>query len=82
MALVDAVAALVCWWMRRWPIVAVAVQAVLISAGVAIFPLHFGGGLPIVLSFVSVLASQLILLVGGYYLVWRKAGPILFRGTR
>jgi len=82
MALVDAVAALVCWWMRRWPIVAVAVQAVLISAGVAIFPLHFGGGLPIVLSFVSVLATQLILLVGGYYLVWRKAGPILFRGTR
>ncbi len=82
MAVVDAVAALVCWWMRRWPVVAVAVQAVLISAGVAIFPLHFGGGLPIVPSFLSVLASQVVLLVGGYYLIWRKAGPILFGGTQ
>lgn len=78
MALVDTAAALICWSLRRWPVAAVAVQAVLISAGVAVFPLHFGGGLPIVVSFLSVLVSQSILLIGGYMLLWRKAGPILF----
>jgi uncharacterized membrane protein len=82
MAFVDALAALACWRMRRHPVVAVTAQAVLISAGVAVFPLHFGGGLPILPSFVSVLASQLILLVGGYYLIWRKAGPTMFGGTQ
>lgn len=82
MAVVDAVAALVCWLLRKWPVPAVAIQAILISAGVAIFPLHFGGGLPILASFLSVLVSQLILLIGGYFLIWRKAGPILFSGGR
>ena len=78
MSVVDTVAALVCYGLRRQPLLGVTVQAVLISLGVAVFPLHFGGGMPILPNFLFVLVSELILLIGGYYLIWRRAGPLLF----
>jgi uncharacterized membrane protein len=80
MSAVDAGAALLCYFLRRIPLVGVIVQAIVISAGVAVFPLGFGGGFPFLPTFVSVLVSELVLLVGGYYLLWRKAGPTLFGG--
>ena len=80
MSVVDTVAALLCYVLRRQPLVGVTVQAVVISLGVAVFPLGFGGGLPVLPTFLSVLVSELILLIGGYHLIWRKAGPMLFGG--
>ena len=71
MALVDALAAWLCWTLRARPWLAVAVQAVVISLGVAVFPLGLGGGLPFTPSFVSVLASELVLLLVGYATIWR-----------
>ena len=82
MSVVDAVAALLCWGLRRMPVIGVTLQAVVISVGVAVFPLGFGGGFPFVPTFLSVLVSQLILLVGGYFFIWRKIGPILFGEQR
>ena len=80
MPLVDCIAALVCWQLRRWPVVGLFVQAVIIAAGVAIFPLGIAARLPWMLSFVYVVAPQLVLLFGGYFLIWRWYGPRLLRG--
>jgi len=71
MAVVDALAALICWRLRRWPWVSLVVQAVVISAGVAVFPLGLGGGLPILATFPGVLASQSIILLVAYAVIWR-----------
>ena len=71
MSLVDALAAYLCWRLRSRPWLAVTVQAVVISLGVAVFPLGMGAGLPFIPSFGSVLASELVLLLGGYALIWR-----------
>lgn len=83
MSFVDAGAAWTCWRLRRWPWVAVSVQALLISLGVAVFPLGLGGGLPLAPSFLAVAVSELILLCGGYALIWRRfnvyADPDLLR---
>lgn len=71
MPLVDAFAAWMCWRTRARPWLAVTVQAVIISLGVAVFPLGLGGGLPFAPSFVSVLLSELVLLLAGYAVIWR-----------
>lgn len=71
MAVVDALAAYLCWLLRRWPIAAVTVQAIIISVGVAALPLGMGAGLPFAPTFASVLVSELILLHAGYWLIWR-----------
>ncbi len=72
MSFVDCGAALLCWWLRRWPWVAVVAQAIVISAGVAIFPLGMGAQLPFVPTFATVLVSELILLCVGYAVIWRN----------
>ena len=69
MPVVDVVAALICYRLRRWPIPALLVQALLIALGVAVFPLGFGGGFPFWPSFLSVAASQVVLLLIGYGIV-------------
>lgn len=79
MAIVDMVAAYVCWLMRRWTWAALAVQAVIISAGVAAFPLGIAAGFPFLPTFGAVLVSQLILLFVGYGVIWRKYGTYLLR---
>ena len=82
MAFVDAGAALLCWWLRRWPWLALAVQAVVISAGVAMFPLGMGAGLPFLPTFIAVLIPELVLLFVGYGVIWRRYGPEIVRGNR
>jgi uncharacterized membrane protein len=59
------------------PLIAVIVQAVLISLGVAIFPLGIAAGFPFVPTFLSVLASELVLLIVGYFVLWRRF-PAIF----
>jgi len=71
MPIVATLAGLVCWRVRRFPLVAISTQATIIAAGVSIFPLHLGGNLPILVTFPGVLLSQLIVICLGYYIVWR-----------
>jgi uncharacterized membrane protein len=79
MPLVDALAALVCWRLRRWPWVAVGVQAVVISVGVVLFPLGLGGGLPVAATFPAVLASQLVILLVAYGVIWKPRKAWMWR---
>ena len=76
MAIVDGIAAYVCWLLRSRPWIGVIVQAVMISAGVAALPLGIVAGLPFVPTFLSVLVSELILLAVGYQFIWRRYGPM------
>jgi len=69
MPVVDVTAALLCYQLRRWPIPALLLQAMLIAAGVAVFPLGLGGGFPFLPTFLSVALSQIVLLMVGYGLV-------------
>lgn len=71
MAVVDALAALVCWFLRRWPWPSLVLQAVIISVGVAVFPLGMGGGLPIWGTFPTVLVSQVTILLVAYAVIWK-----------
>lgn len=77
MSLVDTGAALTAYALRRRPWIAITVQAVLTSLGVAILPLGIAGGFPIVPTFASVLVSELILYYLGYAVIWRKYGYLL-----
>lgn len=80
MPFVDCAAALLCWSLRRAPLVGLIVQAIVISVGVAVFPLYMGGGIPIWPTVIWVAASELILLLSGYLVIWRKYGNDLLRG--
>ena len=72
MPLVDCGAALICYAMRSTPLVALTVQALIISAGVALFPLGFGMGLPFLPTFIAVATPELILIHIGYQIIWRQ----------
>lgn len=72
MPIVDVLAALICWRLRSIPAIAVTVQSILISAGVAIFPLGQGAHLPVMATFVPVLIPNLIVPLTGYFLIWKR----------
>lgn len=65
-------AGLLAWRMRAWPVPAIVLNAILISIGVALFPLGQGGGIPffptILLVMLPLVAVELI----GYVLIWRR----------
>ena len=71
MSLVDMLAGWVCWRLRRWPLTALLVQAALIALGVAVFPLGFGGGMPVQVNVLPVFVSQAVILLAAYYLAWK-----------
>ncbi len=79
MPIVDAAAAWVCWKLRRRPIAALVVQAVIISVGVAVFPLGLGARMPVWITLPGVLLSQLILLIGGWLVLWKPQQEIVQR---
>lgn len=79
MPFVDCGAALLCWLLRRVPVLGLIAQAMTISIGVAVFPLGLGGGIPIWPTVAWVLLSELILLLVGYFVIWRKYGTHLLR---
>jgi uncharacterized membrane protein len=70
MAIVDIFAATICWFLRKYPYPSLIIQALVISAGVAIFPLGLGGGMPFWSTFPAVSASQLAILLVSYALIW------------
>lgn len=74
MPIIDILAALVCYALRRNAIIALALQSLIISAGVAFFPLGLGGGIPFFPTFFFVLFSQTILIYVGYFVIWKKYG--------
>lgn len=79
MPLVDTAAALICYQLRRWRWMALITQAIIISAGVAFFPLGLGAGLPFWVTFPGVILSESVLLLTGYAVIWRKYGDHLLR---
>jgi len=84
MPLVDALAAWICWKLRAYPAPALCVQAVIISVGVAVFPLWLGGKVAPWLTFLPVLAAQLVILLGAWFIVWkprREWVRWLFKGS-
>lgn len=78
MPIVSYVASLVAWRLRRYPYFAMVVQAGIVAAGVAVFPLYLGGGIPIWPTVAFVFASEATLYVIGYAM-WRKT-PLMAQG--
>lgn len=72
MPIVSFVAARVCYALRAWPVVALLVHAALIAAGVAVFPLYMGGGIPIWPTILFVFASESVLYLTGWFVVLRR----------
>lgn len=66
MPLVSYGAALVAYSLRRWPWLAMIVQAAIIAVGVALFPLYLGGGIPIWPTVAWVFVSECTLYLVGY----------------
>jgi hypothetical protein len=66
MPVVSLVAALIAYSLRRLPWLAMVMQAALIAAGVAIFPLHMGAGIPIWPTALFVFVPECALYLAGY----------------
>lgn len=81
MPFVNVAAGLICYNLRRLPWLAVAVQAIVTAAGVAVFPLGMGAGVPFMVAFPMVLTSELIMQLAGYAVLWRRYGPQLLPAT-
>jgi len=79
MPIVDAVAALACWKLRRFGFASVLLQAVIVSLGVAVFPLHMAAKMPIPMAFVYVLIPQVVIFTAGWFLIWRDRGRDILR---
>lgn len=71
MPLVTLLAASIAYRMRRYPWLAMVVQAAVISVGVAVFPLWLGGGIPWWPTVAFVFASETALYLVGYALLRR-----------
>ncbi len=59
-------AALVAYSLRRWPWLAMVIQAAIVACGVAFFPLYLGGGIPVWPTVLFVFASEVTLYLVGY----------------
>ena len=66
MPLVSYAAALIAYRLRRWPWLAMVVQAAIIACGVAIFPLYLGGVIPIWPTVLWVFVPECALYLIGY----------------
>lgn len=71
MPLIGIAAGLTAWSLRRIPLLALIIHSLMISAGVALFPLGKGGGLPFQVTFPGVLVSQLLIVLVAYYAIWK-----------
>lgn len=73
MPFVDIIAALMCFHFRESPYEAIALQAFIISFGVAVFPLGIGGNVNLFFGFFSVLISEFVIQEIAYVVIWRKS---------
>lgn len=81
MPLVEVVAALVCWSLRRWPVLAVVVQSLVVSVGVCLFPLGFGAHLPFAATFIPVALPNVAIPLAGYLVIWKRFNPLAYAAT-
>lgn len=71
------------WLLRRYGFWAIVLQSFVIALGVAIFPLGLGGGIPFQFTFLPVLASQILVNVTSWFVLWRPFyGRGIFEGRR
>ena len=77
MPVVEIVAGLVAWRLRKIPVLALSVQAAIISLGVSAIPLRLGGGIPIALSIGPILIAQLLAIIGGWLVLWRPLWAVM-----
>lgn len=73
MPIVTYAAAMVCYRLRAHPVLALLIQAGMIAAGVAIFPLGIGGGIPVWPTVAMVFVSETILYLIGYFAIWKRS---------
>ena len=79
MPFVDIIAALVCYVLRKNVMLALSAQSLIISIGVAFFPLGLGGNLPFIPTFFFILIPETILIYVGYFVIWKKYGTYILR---
>lgn len=73
MPFVSLGAGLAAWLLRRWPVPATIVNAILIALGVSLFPLGQGGGIPFAFTILPVMLPLIAVQVLGYVLIWRRS---------
>jgi len=79
MPLVDVASGLLAWKLRRLPVLGLFLQSLFISAAVSFFPLQMGGGVPFWATFPAVLLSNAVIILGGWFGIWRQIAPALRR---
>lgn len=72
MPFIDFIAAVVCWQLRRLPLVAILLQSIIVSIGVSVFPLGIAARIPFASTFLPVLIPGIIAPIIGYFLIWRR----------
>jgi hypothetical protein len=83
MPIVTILAGLTSWAMKKYGWFAIVVQSLIIAAGVSVFPLGLGGAIPVKFSFLPVLASQLLINLSAWFVLWKPFyGKGIFEGKR
>jgi len=77
MAVVDGIAAFACWKLRKYPWLSLVVQSLVISIGVAVFPLWLGGGISPILTFPGIMLSETVILLAAYAIIWRPRTQLI-----
>jgi len=65
------------WKLRKIPILASIIQALIVATTVSIFPLWLGGGFSPIGTFPGILLSQLIVILSGWFIIWRPLKSLL-----
>jgi uncharacterized membrane protein len=58
--------------MRKYPLLALLIMAILIAIAVAYFPLYLGGGIPFYPTVFFVFVSQAVSYYIGWFIIWRQ----------
>lgn len=66
MPLVDLALGVAAWKLRRWPWLALGVQAVGVSIAVSLIPLGMGAGIPWTVTLPGLVVAQVVTAIGGY----------------
>lgn len=72
MPIVDFVAAILCWKLRQFPVIAILLQSTIVSIGVSVFPLGIAARIPFDATFLPVLIPGVIAPIIGYFLIWHR----------
>lgn len=79
MPIITGVACYSAWSLRRWPIIALCVLSAIISLGVSTIPLGLGANLPVFITLPGIAIQQIILVIGGWYIIWNKFKGVYVR---